>query len=65
MWFLQVQGVSEAYPGIDRLEAILRDIRISSYSPIHVGCCYLQFRAELGRNIDFHGGVERMGRVLV
>ena len=56
--------MSEAYPGVDRLEAILRDIQISSYSTKHIGCRYLQFGAKLGRNIDFHGGVKRMGRVL-
>lgn len=60
-----VQGEVGTYPGVDGLEAILRDIRISSYSTMCSRCRYLQFRAELGRNVDLHVCVKVVGRVLV
>jgi hypothetical protein len=64
---IQQEGVGQqgAYPGVDGLEAILTNIRISCCSSMHRGCRYLEFCAKLGRNVDFHACVEVMGRVLV
>lgn len=55
----EMKSMSQTYPGVDRLVAILRDIRVSSCCNKHYECRYLQFCAELGRNVDLHVSVEK------